>query len=285
LKAWQIIVLICSPGFVPIFAEPFVIDQNFVVEEYVSGLTTPVAMTFVENDALVLERMTGNVRLIQNGILNDEPILQVDIHTDRENGLLGITSLGSTVYIYFTELDTQSGEPIANRIYKYSWDGNSLGQGTLVKELPVSPEGIHSGGSLEVGLDGTVYTIIGENPLVEGGVLQNFEEGEINDRGVIVIVNKDDSVIKPILSENPLDHYYAMGIRNGFGLAIDPVTGYLWDTENGENDNDEVNLVLPKFNSGWRKIMGHATDEEIKQLPGFFDFQYSNPSSYGSDVC
>jgi len=254
-----------------------VFDENFVVEEYASGFTTPVAITFVEDDALVTEKITGNVRLIKNGVLEDEPVLHVDVHNYWENGLLGITSTGSTVYLYFTAAEANGEEPIANRIYKYSWDGKSLGKGTLVKELPVSPEGIHSGGSLEVGLDGTVYAIIGEHPQSEGGVLQNFDEGKMNDRGVIVIVNKDDSVIKPKLSETPQDHYYAMGIRNSFGLAIDPVTGYLWDTENGENDNDEVNLVLPKFNSGWRKIMGHATVEEIKQLPSFSEFQYSNP--------
>jgi aldose sugar dehydrogenase len=46
------------------------------------------------------------------------------------------------------------------------------------------------------------------------------------------------------------------GIRNGFGLSFDPVTGKLWDTENGPDYGDEINLVEPGFNSGWVKYQG-----------------------------
>ena len=52
-----------------------------------------------------------------------------------------------------------------------------------------------------------------------------------------------------------LDYYYAYGIRNSFGISFDPITGSLWDTENGEDKFDETNLVKPGFN-GWSKIMG-----------------------------
>ena len=44
--------------------------------------------------------------------------------------------------------------------------------------------------------------------------------------------------------------YYAYGIRNSFGIDFDPITGALWDTENGEIGYDEVNLIKPGFNSG-----------------------------------
>ena len=52
------------------------------------------------------------------------------------------------------------------------------------------------------------------------------------------------------------DKYYAYGVRNSFGIDFDPVTGRLWDTENGPDCSDEINLVEPGFNSGWRKIQG-----------------------------
>ena len=54
----------------------------------------------------------------------------------------------------------------------------------------------------------------------------------------------------------PLNLYYAYGIRNGFGLDFDPVTGKLWDTENGRDFGDEINLVEPGFNSGWNMVQG-----------------------------
>ena len=56
--------------------------------------------------------------------------------------------------------------------------------------------------------------------------------------------------------EDPLNKYYAYGIRNSFGIDFDPVTGKLWDTENGPGYGDEINLVEPGFNSGWSKVQG-----------------------------
>jgi glucose/arabinose dehydrogenase len=53
-----------------------------------------------------------------------------------------------------------------------------------------------------------------------------------------------------------LNKYYAYGIRNSFGIDFDPVTGKLWDTENGPGFGDEINLVEPGFNSGWAKVQG-----------------------------
>jgi hypothetical protein len=47
-----------------------------------------------------------------------------------------------------------------------------------------------------------------------------------------------------------------IGIWNSFGIDFDPITGKLWDTENGVIFGDEINLVEPGFNSGWNKIDG-----------------------------
>ena len=55
---------------------------------------------------------------------------------------------------------------------------------------------------------------------------------------------------------HPLNKYYAYGIRNGFGMDFDPISGNLWDTENGPSYGDEINLVQPGFNSGWAIIQG-----------------------------
>jgi glucose/arabinose dehydrogenase len=52
-----------------------------------------------------------------------------------------------------------------------------------------------------------------------------------------------------------------MGIRNSFGIDFDPVTGNLWDTENGPTIGDEINLVYPGFNSGWSLIQGLSIND------------------------
>ena len=64
------------------------------------------------------------------------------------------------------------------------------------------------------------------------------------------------SVGDGVLSDYPLRLYYAYGIRNSFGFNFDPVTGNIWDAENGADDKDEINLVKPGFNSDWDQVMG-----------------------------
>ena len=59
-------------------------------------------------------------------------------------------------------------------------------------------------------------------------------------------------------TQDPTRVYYAYGIRNSFGIDFDPLTRNLWDTENGADANDEINIVQPGFNSGWIKVMGFA---------------------------
>jgi uncharacterized protein YjbI with pentapeptide repeats len=68
---------------------------------------------------------------------------------------------------------------------------------------------------------------------------------------------------------------YAIGIRNTYGLDFDPVTGILWDTENGDKSFDEVNLVQEKFNSGWNAIQGPSTDKQ--EIPDIDEYEYSEP--------
>jgi glucose/arabinose dehydrogenase len=76
-----------------------------------------------------------------------------------------------------------------------------------------------------------------------------------------------------------------MGIRNSFGLAIDPVTQNLWETENGEGTYDEINMVYEKFNGGWALNIGpsYRSDSEISNNldrindSEFQDYSYSDP--------
>ena len=85
-------------------AEITIRDQSIYVEEFVSGLDWPVMIAFSGNDILVLEKNSGNIRLIKNGELQNEPILKVDVSVSLEEGLLGILMKNSTVYLHFTTI-------------------------------------------------------------------------------------------------------------------------------------------------------------------------------------
>ena len=88
-------------------------------------------------------------------------------------------------------------------------------------------------------------------------------------------LSAENNYIGSILSLNTPSEVYAVGIRNTYGLDIDPVTGILWDTENGHRDFDEVNLVQKKFNSGWSKIQGPIKDNQ--ETPIINGYEYSDP--------
>jgi glucose/arabinose dehydrogenase len=141
--------------------------------------------------------------------------------------------------------------------------------------LPVIPGPNHDGGVLTFGPDGKLYAVIGD--LNHRGQLQNVPGGPGPDDTSAIIRLNDDGTIP---SDNPFlsfggnwAKYYAYGIRNGFGLAFDPVTQKLWMTENGPDAYDEINLVEPGFNSGWVHMMGPAArslqgTDGLFQVPG-----------------
>ena len=256
---------------------PILKVEDLVVEKFAScgvphHLCSPTTMTFVEEDILILQKNNGVVHQIQDNFwggkeLTEKPVLEVAVNPIRESGLLGVTSVGSTVYIYFTEVDLD-GEQLGNRIYKYDWDGDALINPVLLEELPSNE--YHNGGAMVTGLDNQVYAVIGDTG--KYGPLQNKLLEYLFPQDTPDYM--DTSVILRVDPEGP---YHAIGIRNSFGLAIDHVTGNLWATENGDDSFDEINMIPEKFNSGWKVTMGPATESELSNLPNYEDYVYGDP--------
>jgi len=269
-------------------------DPNLKVESIVSGLTFPTSMAFLDNNNILVLEKDGNVRLVSNGQLQQQPVLQVSVDIRSERGLLGIAVMNNNntsnnnatnskmVFLYYTE--SQGGGELRNRVYRYEWNGQTLVNPKLILDLPALPGPNHNAGKLAIGPDNYLYAIIGE--LRHNGKLQNIKDGpDPDDTGVIFRVNPaDGSAAKNNLfanDENPAMHrYYAYGIRNSFGIAFDPVTGNLWETENGENTYDEINLIKPGFNGGWKIVMGPisrnngVTESDLVNFPGS---RYTDP--------
>jgi glucose/arabinose dehydrogenase len=209
-----------------------------------------------------------------------------------------------SVYLYLTEKIKDAKEnsdydypnqTIRNRIYEYSWDGRTaLTTPVLILDLPAKLGPYHNGGKLKIGPDNQLYAVIGDLVTINN-TLQNLQSignhtGTPNNSSVIFRVDPSDGSIP---KDNPfyknyykdgrlktLIYYYAYGIRNSFGLDFDPLTAKLWDTENGEDKYDEINIVEPGFNSGWHKIMGPlARNDEFKisELVMFNGSHYSDP--------
>jgi glucose/arabinose dehydrogenase len=287
--------------FTNALAEPVVNDPELEVQTVFAGLEFPTGIAFLgPNDILVLEKNQGAVMRIINGQMLEEPVLDVNVANQVERGILGIAvgtpDQGHTyVYLFYTEAEeVDNGQPLGNRVYRYEFTNGKLINPTLLLDLPYLPGPAHNAGIINIGPDGNVYVITGNlfSPDINEDdeeimtQAENFREGiDPDGRTGILRATKDgepvlDSNGKGILGDShPLNMYYAYGIRNSFGFTFDPVTGKLWDTENG--GLDEINLVEPGFNSGWQIISGRANLDDDLVTSELVDFngkgKYSDP--------
>lgn len=197
------------------------------------------------------------------------------------------------VYLFWSEsstgVDTTNVDEIAllgNRVDRYVWNGsvltfdqNLIKLRALQQDAGQASRGNHNGGVLRFGPDGKLYIMFGDNG--RRGLLQNIISGgpvpddqfggpEPDDAhltGVILRLNDDGSTP----TDNPffnatttltgaaatnIKKVFAYGVRNGFGMGFDPLAGYLWTQENGDDAFDEMNRVSAGFNGGWIQTMG-----------------------------
>lgn len=173
---------------------PTVVDSNLAVRTVVSGLVTPISMAFLgDNDILVLEKNTGKVQRVIDGII-EATVLDLAVNFASERGLLGIAlhpdfSINGFVYLYWTESTTGADTDVlsetsllGNRVDRFSWNGFSLTFDLNLKRIRAiqqdadQPErGNHDGGVLRFGPDGRLYIFIGD--VGRRGQMQNLPEG------------------------------------------------------------------------------------------------------------
>lgn len=288
---------------------PTLNDPSLKLDLVADGLQSPTSMAFLTNNSLLITQKEGTLSMLDiNNPKALESIVKLsNVNSKNERGLLGIAidnnkSGGTSVLLYVTETGTQldqdmqettSNNDLRNRVYKYDWDvlEQKPANPRIILDLPAGPGTNHQGGKIKIGPDDQLYVVIGE--LQREGQLQNFREGPYpDDSGVLFRVNPVDgspSHNNPFMEanntnntgiNNPLAKYYAYGIRNSFGFDFDPITGKLWDTENGENLYDEINIVEPGFNSGWKLVMGPISKSEgitENDLVNFQGSHYTDP--------
>jgi aldose sugar dehydrogenase len=292
---------------------PVIHDDEITVQVVFEGLKFPTSMAFLgPDDILVLEKNEGTVNRIVNGEMLPEPLLKVDVSSISERGMLGIAIAKDKtahafpyVFLYYTRpsTSTDSNEDndenvevgASNYLYRYELINNKLVNPKLLLRLPSLSQVAHNGGVLTIGPDNNLYVSTGsvaaDNPKSESDntKAQNINDGPDPDgRGGIVRLSQDGEAVSQedredyiLGNEYPLNLYYAYGIRNSFGMDFDPVSGFLWDTENGATKADEINLIKAGFNSGWRQVMGLSSMDNEFDPDQLVDFdgkgRYDDP--------
>ena len=273
-------------------------DKDLEADLVVSGLDFPTSMAFIDtNDFLILEKNTGFVKRVIDGVVQPNPLLELNVDSKDERGLLGIAvdkkmnNNNNYFNVYLSYVQCEDEDTCQFKITKYELDNfqNLLVNPIDLLSLDSFPDPSHVGGILKIGPDGYIYVTVGDfhgtdNSKIFETQAQNFEDGvQADGRGGILRISPDGfSYDNGIFgTEYPLNLYYAYGIRNSFGIDFDPLTGYLWDTENGPEYGDEINLVYPGFNSGSAKIYGKSNEDFDYQYMSVEEFNYENSASLG----
>jgi glucose/arabinose dehydrogenase len=290
-------------------------DPNLKVELVTDEVIAPTSMAFLGPDDFLVLGKDGIVNRVTDGQMLPEPLLQLNtVNSKDERGMLGIdvlkqnsnTSGGTTtptyVFLYYTEgggtgekaSSSGSGDQttvIRNHLYRYELVNNKLVNPRLLLDLPSNPGPAHQGGKVAVGPDNNIYVSIGDSrpsafSEAEGKTkAQNYADAlDPDGRAGILRVTPDGQVVngKGIFGDqDPLNKYYGYGIRNSFGIGFDPVTGKLWETENGPDCCDEINLVEPGFNGGWAQVLGAWTVADPNTPPLTKSEQLASPNPQG----
>lgn len=242
----------------PLGEGPWVFDtaeqHKIEVSVVARGLTHPWAIAFLPDGSMLLTERDGRLRLVKNDKLVERPISGVpEVRTDGNGGLMDVAihpnfSENGLVYLTYTK-------PVER-----GWGAPALAMGKLVdgelqntRDLLVTEayEG-NSGlnGRVAFGQDGKVY-------MSTGGRIGEVAQDPMSLRGKVLRLEDNGSVPLDNPFRNRLDYkseIYTLGHRNTLALIQHPITGEVWQHENGPNGGDEINILLPGRNYGWPEV-------------------------------
>jgi glucose/arabinose dehydrogenase len=214
----------------------------------VAELDQPVGFTFTPRGRIVyLERATGRVRLLDPSTNRDRSWFRLSgVNSEGERGALGVAlhprwPRRPWVYVYVTR--APAGKELRNQLLRLRIRGGRAVALDVLLNSPIGSRSNHNGGRIAFGPDGKLYVVIGD-----GGEDPGTAQDPSEIRGKILRLNPNGSVP----ATNPfVSRVWSLGHRNSFGFAFDPDGGRLWESENGPECNDEINLIEAGGNYGW----------------------------------
>lgn len=280
----------------PLPDTPLVLDADGVGIRVVpiKGLVRPWATAFLPNGDILVTELPGRLRIVRSGKLDPTPIAGVPAVNTKVNfgGLLDLAlhpRYAENKLIYFTYSKSSPEGPREDFRWAGTKDKVSIGQRdvaavtlararydggsalTDVKDLLVTDAWAHGSSASKIAFakDGKIIMTVGM-PTRHGMGNADDAQNPGNLSGKILRLNDDGSAPK----DNPYygksgyrPEIYAMGIRNAIGLFVHPTTGDIWETENGPNGGDEINIVKAGANLGW-PVISYGRDYSGEQLGG-----------------
>jgi aldose sugar dehydrogenase len=239
--------------------KPMVYDtgegQKIRVVVVTRRLTNPWSLVSLPDGSLLVTEREGRLRVIRKGVLDPKPIAGAPVaYGAGVSGLPGAVhgymdvvlhprfAENGFVYLSYTKRLDEKRTTVA--IARGHWDGASL---IDTKDIFVAGENVGSASRLAFGRDSTIFmTTSGASPQDPNSLTGK------------VLRLRDDGSIPP---DNPFvgragyrPEVYTLGHRSSLALAMHPGTGEIWQSENGPNGGDEINILKPGANYGWPTV-------------------------------
>ena len=237
------------------------VPSGFTDTLIASNLNKPTAMALAPDGRLFVCEQGGTLRVIKNNTLLSTPFVSLTVSAVGERGLLGVAFdpnfvANKFVYVYYTALTPT----IHNRVSRFTAAGDVAlaGSETILLDLETLSATNHNGGAIHFGPDGKLYVAVGENAVGSNSQSMN------NRLGKMLRINSDGS----IPSDNPFfttatganRAIWALGLRNPFTFAFQPLSTNLFINDVGWNAWEEINLGVAGANYGWPDTEGMTSN-------------------------
>lgn len=252
--------------------------EDYQIDVVADGLEWPWSLAFLPGDRMLVTERTGQLRIIDNGALVEDPVDNVPaVFSDGQGGLFDVLpgrDFESSQLIYLAFAHGTDAANTTRLVRGRLEDGRLEEIQVLFTAAPTRDRPVHFGGRMAWLADGTLVLGLGDG-------FDYREQAQKLDShiGTIVRLNADGSVPadNPFVDrDGALPEIYSYGHRNIQGLVFDADSGRLWQHEHGPRGGDEINRIEPGGNYGW-PIATHGIDysgamvSPFKTRPGMID--------------
>jgi glucose/arabinose dehydrogenase len=257
-----------------------ILDPDLQVTPVLTGgIVQPIGIVFLgQNDYLVLEKASGQVKRVINGVIQAVPVLDLAVNSASERGLLSLVlhpNFPATPWVYVRWTESSTGADtnvtlnvplLGNRVDRFVWNGSTLAFDRPIVALralqtdniavpghdgtqnPGNPAGNHNGGVMRFGPDGKLYVFMGDQG--RRGWMQNLANGPFETAPLV-----DDTFGGPAPDNAHLSGVILRLNDDGSSPADNPFFGV------GAGMGGEVGANLQKvFSYGHRNGFGMAFD-------------------------
>ena len=243
------------------------LPDGFTVETVCEGIDGAVTMDLARDGRVFICEQTGALRVVKDGALLAEAFVRVAVDDYWERGLVGVALHPKFPETPFVYVHYVRAKPFPHHVIsRFTAEGDRakadseqvLLEGENEDEHIGNFRGAHQGGAMRFGADGKLYVTLGEHTsrdpaqsleLLFGKLLRLNDDGSIPDDNPFLKETK--GIYRAI---------YARGLRNPFGLAVQPGTGRMFINDVGQELFEEIDEAIAGANYGWPIAEGPANN-------------------------